>query len=98
MAVAQNGANRPAQVARHFLSDTSHCWLRNAAAGANLAVAVSLSNIAPGLAIMLLAFAYLEEDSALLIIALIAALASFATTGATVWAAIRTTGWLDRIM
>jgi hypothetical protein len=57
-----------------------------------------LSNFAPALAIMLLAFAYLEEDSALLIIALIAALASLATTGATVWAAIRTTGWLDRLL
>lgn len=56
------------------------------------------SNFAPALAIMLLAFAYLEEDSILLIIALIAAVASVATTGATVWAAIRTTGWLDRVL
>jgi hypothetical protein len=56
------------------------------------------SNIAPAIATMLLALAYLEEDSALLIIAMIAALASFAATGATVWAAIRTTGWLDRLL
>lgn len=57
-----------------------------------------LSNIAPSFAIMLLAIAHLEEDGALLILAMIGALAALAVTGATVWAAIRTTGWLDRLL
>jgi hypothetical protein len=56
------------------------------------------SQVPPAIAIMLLAIAHLEEDGALLIIAMVGALASLAVTGATVWAAIRTTGWLDRIM
>ncbi len=77
---------------------------RRAVGATMLLLAVSLvwpipfSNIAPALAIMLLAFAYLEEDSALLIIALVAAVASLATTAGTVWAAIRMTGWIDRLL
>lgn len=54
------------------------------------------SHIIPALVIMLLSFAYLEEDGILLCIALVAALASLSVTGVTVWAAIRTTGWLER--
>mgnify|MGYP002785374092 CR=1 FL=1 len=54
------------------------------------------SHIIPALVIMLLSFAYLEEDGVLLCIALLAALASLSVTGVTVWAAIRTTGWLER--
>lgn len=54
------------------------------------------SHIIPTLVIMLLSFAYLEEDGILLCIALVAALASLSVTGVTVWAAIRTTGWLER--
>jgi len=57
-----------------------------------------LSNIAPSIAIMLLAIAHLEEDGALLVIALIGALAALAVTGGTVWATIKTTGWLDRVL
>lgn len=56
------------------------------------------SQIPPAIAIMLLAIAHIEEDGALLIVAMLGALASLAFTGATVWAAIRTTGWLDRLM
>lgn len=56
------------------------------------------SQIPPALAIMLLAIAHLEEDGALLIAALLASIVSLAFTAATVWAAIRTTGWLDRII
>ena len=56
------------------------------------------SQVPPVIAIMLLAIAHLEEDGALLIVAMVSALASFAVTAATVWAAIRTTGWLDRLM
>lgn len=54
------------------------------------------SHIIPALVIMLLSFAYLEEDGVLLCIALLAALVSLSVTGVTVWAAIRTTGWLER--
>jgi hypothetical protein len=54
------------------------------------------SHIIPALVIMLLSLAYLEEDGVLLCIALLAALVSLSVTGATVWAAIRTTGWLER--
>ena len=56
------------------------------------------SQVPPALAIMLLAIAHLEEDGLLLIVAMVGALASLAVTGATVWAAIRTTGWLDRLL
>lgn len=56
------------------------------------------SQIPPAIAIMLLAIAHLEEDGALLIVAMVGALASLAFTAATVWAAIRTTGWLDRLI
>ncbi|MBX3501384.1 MAG: exopolysaccharide biosynthesis protein [Alphaproteobacteria bacterium] len=56
------------------------------------------SQIPPAIAIMLLAIAHLEEDGVLLIFALAGTLASFAVTAATVWAAIRTTGWLDRLL
>lgn len=56
------------------------------------------SHIIPALVIMLLSFAYLEEDGVLLCVALLAALASLSVTGVTVWAAIRTTGWLERLL
>jgi hypothetical protein len=56
------------------------------------------SQVPPAIAIMLLAIAHLEEDGVLLAIALLGALASLAFTAATVWAAIRTTGWLDRLL
>jgi hypothetical protein len=54
------------------------------------------SHIIPALVIMLLSFAYLEEDGVLLCIALLAALASLSVTAVTVWAAIHTTGLLER--
>ncbi len=56
------------------------------------------SQIPPAIAIMLLAIAHLEEDGVLLIVALLGTLVSLGLTAATVWAAIRTTGWLDRLL
>src|SRR5688572_13192915 len=56
------------------------------------------SHIIPALVIMLISFAYLEEDGALLCISLAAALSSLAITSATVWAAIRATGLLERLL
>jgi hypothetical protein len=56
--------------------------------GATLLAPLPFSHIIPILAIMLLAFAYLEEDGILLCVALVAAMASLAITGAAVWGTI----------
>lgn len=63
--------------------------------GATLISPVPFTQIVPALAIMLLALAYLEEDGVALLVALVAALASLAVTGATVWGAVETIDWLD---
>jgi hypothetical protein len=55
------------------------------------------SHIIPALVVMLISFAYLEEDGVLLCISLAAALVSLAITAATVWAAVRATGLLERL-
>lgn len=60
--------------------------------GATLLVPVPLSNIIPALAIMLLAFAFLEEDGILLCIALAAAAVSLVVTAAAVWGTIEASG------
>jgi hypothetical protein len=52
------------------------------------------SHIIPALVVMLLSFAFLEEDGALLAIAVVAALVSLAITGMTVWAGIEVTNLL----
>lgn len=56
--------------------------------GGTLLAPVPLSSIIPALVIMLLAFAYLEEDGILLCLALTAAAISLAITAAAVWGAI----------
>lgn len=53
------------------------------------------SHVFPALVIMLLSFAYLEEDGVLLCISLGAALASLTITAAIIWGAIRTAVLLD---
>jgi hypothetical protein len=55
------------------------------------------SHIIPALVIMLISFAYLEEDGVLLCISLAAALLSFSSTAATVWATARATGLIERL-
>jgi len=55
------------------------------------------SHIIPALVIMLISFAYLEEDGALLCISLGAALVSLGITSATVWATIRATDLLEQL-
>jgi hypothetical protein len=55
------------------------------------------SHVIPALVIMLISFAYLEEDGVLLCISLTAALVSFSITAATVWAAVRATGLIERL-
>jgi hypothetical protein len=55
------------------------------------------SHIIPALVIMLISFAYLEEDGVLLCISLAAALLSLSITAATVWATVRATSLIERI-
>jgi hypothetical protein len=52
-------------------------------------------NIVPTLVIMLISFAYLEEDGVLLCVSLVAALLSFSITAGAVMATVRTTGILE---
>jgi hypothetical protein len=52
-------------------------------------------NIIPTLVIMLISFAYLEEDGILLCISIVAAILSFLITAGTVMATVRTTGFLE---
>ena len=63
--------------------------------GLSMISPVPFSHVMPALVIMLLALAYLEEDGVALLIALAAALASLALTGATVWGTVETIDWLD---
>jgi hypothetical protein len=44
---------------------------------------------------MLLALAYLERDGIALLVAPVAALASLAVTGATLWGLVETIDWID---
>lgn len=64
---------------------------------ATLLAPIPFSNVIPGLVIVLLSFAYIEEDGIALCIALAAALASLAIVAATVWAALRGIDFLDRL-
>jgi hypothetical protein len=59
---------------------------------------VPLSNIPPALVIGLIAFAYLEEDGALLGIALVAALIMLAAALLLTWEALSTTGWVPGLL
>ncbi len=61
---------------------------------ATLLIPIPFSHIAPALSIMLLAFAYIEEDGALLCVALVAALVSLAISTAGLWATAITAGRL----
>lgn len=55
------------------------------------------SHIIPALVIMLISFAYLEEDGVLLCISLATALLSFSITAGTVWATVSATGLIERL-
>jgi hypothetical protein len=56
---------------------------------------VPFSHIIPTFVIILVAFAYLEEDGVLLCISLAAALLSLSISAAIVWAAMRATGLIE---
>lgn len=64
--------------------------------GVTLFLPVPFSNIIPGLVIMLIAVAYLEEDGVLLSIALCTAVPSLAITWAAGWAALQGADFLFR--
>jgi hypothetical protein len=61
---------------------------------ASLLAPVPLSNVAPALAVALIAFAYLEEDGALLAVALAVALVMLAVAALAAWEAVSATGWV----
>ena len=65
---------------------------------ASLLAPVPLSNVAPALAIGLIAVAYLEEDGVLLGAALAAALVMLAVASLAVWEAVSATGWVPGIL
>lgn len=66
--------------------------------GASLFVPVPLSNIPPALAIMLLAFAYIEEDGVLLCIALVIATSLLAGAATVTWEAMSAAGWVPGLL
>lgn len=64
--------------------------------GICLLAPLPLSNVPVSLTIVLIAFAYLEEDGVLLALALAAALGLFAAGVAALWGTIATASWLSR--
>jgi hypothetical protein len=66
--------------------------------GAGLLAPIPLSNVPPSLVIVLVAFAYLEEDGALLCAALAAALLLLAIAAAAVWQTVSATGWVPGLL
>ena len=64
---------------------------------ATFVLPVPFSQIIPALVVMLISFAYLEEDGVLLCISLVAALVSLSVTAATVWATLRATDLIEKL-
>jgi len=64
--------------------------------GLCLLVPLPLSNIPVGLTVMLMAFAYLEEDGILLAVAMLIALILFVAGGAGLWSTIAGIIWLTK--
>ena len=65
---------------------------------AGLLAPVPLSNVPPALAIMLIAFAYLEEDGALLCGALAIALVIVAAVLLAAWETMSAAGWVPGLL
>jgi hypothetical protein len=63
--------------------------------GSLLFVPIPLSNVPPALVIVLLAFAYLEEDGMLLCLALAIILGLLMIAGGVVWQGMSTAGWVE---
>ena len=66
--------------------------------GASLLAPIPFSNLPPALLIVLIAFAYLEEDGALLCAALIATAALVAAVLAAAWQTLSATGWVPSLL
>ena len=62
--------------------------------GATLLPPLPFGHVLPALVIMMISFAYLEEDGVFLCIALAAALVSLSITAAVAWATVRASDWL----
>jgi hypothetical protein len=65
---------------------------------AGLLAPVPLSNVPPALAIMLIAFAYLEEDGVLLCGALVIAFVMVGVVLLTVWETMSAAGWVSGLL
>ena len=65
--------------------------------GLALLAPIPFSQVPAALVVMLVAFAYLEEDGLVLCLALLAALTTLGAMGATGWALIKGLGWLERL-
>ena len=65
--------------------------------GVTLLSPIPFSRVIPALVVVLLSFAYLEEDGIALCIALVAALATLAVTAATVWATVLGVDFVGRL-
>ncbi len=63
-----------------------------------LFVPVPMSNIPPSLTILLIAFAYLEEDGMLLCLALFAAFVLLTFGAAVAWQALGSAGWAPSLL
>lgn len=63
--------------------------------GSLLFVPIPLSNVPPALVIVLVAFAYLEEDGVLLCFALAIILALLMVAGGAAWQGMSTVGWVE---
>lgn len=63
--------------------------------GSLLFVPIPLSNVPPALVIVLVAFAYLEEDGVLLCLALVIILALLMIAGGVAWQGMSTAGWVE---
>jgi len=64
---------------------------------ATFVLPVPFSQVIPALVVMLISFAYLEDDGILLCISLVAALVSLSVTAATIWATWRATGLIENL-
>jgi hypothetical protein len=62
--------------------------------GGLLFAPIPLSNVPPAIAIVLIAFAYLEKDGVLLIISLVVAFVLLLVAGEIIWQAMGATGWV----
>jgi hypothetical protein len=66
--------------------------------GLSMLAPIPFSNVPPAILVMLIAFAYLEEDGVLLSVALGAAFLMLVALGAIIWQTIILAGWLPHLL